>query len=234
MLTYEPDDTFAHRLDPRSKLAVQIGFAVTALAHTTPRALVVFTAFTILGLAAAGVALWRALYGYRFALPILAAAPVISMLTIGAPWVVPADGVDPALASYRVLLILLFSAAYVRSTPARDSRAAIQRTVPGKPGQLLGMGVGLVFRFVPLLLADLRRIRQAMTARLGSERSVLDRVNRIGVLGLSRAFTRADRLSVALQARCFSWNPTLPALSFSKLDWAVCGFGVVLGLTAVL
>ncbi|MDJ1433535.1 energy-coupling factor transporter transmembrane component T [Halostagnicola sp. A-GB9-2] len=234
MLTYEPDDTFAHRLDPRSKLAVQIGFAVTALAHTTPRALVVFTAFTILGLAAAGVPLWRALYGYRFALPILAAAPVISMLTIGTPWLVPADGVDPALASYRVLLILLFSAAYVRSTPARDSRAAIQRTVPGKPGQLLGMGVGLVFRFVPLLLADLRRIRQAMTARLGSERSVLDRVNRIGVLGLSRAFTRADRLSVALQARCFSWNPTLPALSFSKLDWAVCAFGAVLGLTAVL
>ncbi len=30
MLTYEPDETIAHRLDPRSKLAVQIGFAATA------------------------------------------------------------------------------------------------------------------------------------------------------------------------------------------------------------
>ncbi len=234
MLTYEPDDTVAHRLDPRSKLAVQIGFAITALVHTTPRALLVFTAFTLLGLAAAGVALSRALYSYRFALPILAAAPIISMLTVGSPWVVPSDGVDPALASYRVLLILLFSAAYVRSTPARDSRAAIQRTVPGKPGQLLGMGVALVFRFVPLLLTDIRRIRQAMAARLGTKRSALDRVNQIGVLGLSRAFTRADRLAIALQARCFSWNPTLPALSFSRIDWAACGLAVVLGLSAIL
>lgn len=234
MLTYEPDETLAHRLDPRSKLAVQIGFAITALAHTTPRALVVFTAFTLLGLAAAGVALSRALYSYRFALPILAAAPIISMVTVGSPWVVPADGIDPALASYRVLLILLFSAAYVRSTPARDSRAAIQQTVPGKPGRLLGMGVALVFRFVPLLLTDLRQIRQAMAARLGTERGAVDRINRIGVLGLSRAFTRADRLSVALQARCFSWNPTLPALSFSKSDWVVCALGIVLVLSAIV
>lgn len=234
MLTYESDDTLAHRLDPRSKLAVQIGFAVTALAHTTPRALIAFTGFTVLGLALAGVSLSRALYSYRLALPVLAAAPLISMLTIGSPWIRPADGVDPALASYRVLLILLFGAAYVRSTPARDSRAAIQRTVPGKPGQLLGTGIALVFRFLPVLRADLTRIRRAMAARLGTERGTVDRVNRIGVLGLTRAFARADRLSLALQARCFSWNPTLPALSFSRIDWVVLAFAVVLAGSAAL
>lgn len=233
MLTYEPDGTFAHRLDPRSKLAVQIGFAATALAHPTPRALVVLSALTAIVLAAARVPPLRALVAYRFALLVLALAPLVAGATLGAPWFDRADAVASGLASYRVLLVLLVSAAYVRSTPVRDSRAAIQRTIPGKPGQLLGIGIGLVFRFLPVLQGDLRRIREAMAARLGTERGAIDRASTIGVLGLTRAFDRADRLSLALRARCFAWNPTLPSLSFSRADYPVLLLAVVLALSAL-
>ncbi|WP_255193941.1 energy-coupling factor transporter transmembrane component T family protein [Natronobeatus ordinarius] len=228
MLTYEPDETLAHRLDPRSKLAFQVGFAIAAIARITPRALVVLTVVALLALAAARVPLRRALYAYRFALVALAAAPLVSALTLGRPWLDLEAAIVPALASYRVLLILLVSAAYVRSTAVRDSRAAIQRTIPGKAGQLLGVGVGLVFRFLPVLFADLRTIREASAARLGDQRGPIDRAARVGTLGLSRAFARADRLSLALQARCFSWNPTLPALSFSRLDVPVLALTLVL------
>ena len=228
MLTYEPDETLAHRLDPRSKLAFQVGFAIAAIARITPRALVVLTVVALLALAAARVPLRRALYAYRFALVALAAAPLVSALTLGRPWLDLEAAIVPALASYRVLLILLVSAAYVRSTAVRDSRAAIQRTIPGKAGQLLGVGVGLVFRFLPVLFADLRTIREASAARLGDQRGPIDRAARVGTLGLSRAFARADRLSLALQARCFSWNPTLPALSFSRLDVPVLALALVL------
>ena len=234
MLTYEPDETLAHRLDPRSKLAFQMGFAIAALAYVSPAALVVLTVITTLVLVAGRVPLIRTLYAYRFALVVLAAAPLISMLTLGSPWLEPADGTEPALASYRVLLILLVSAAYVRSTPIRASRAAIQHTIPGKPGQLLGTGVGLVFRFFPVLLADLRTIREASVARLGDQRGPLERVSRLGILGLSRAFSRADRLSVALQARCFSWNPTLPALAFTRIDAPVLAAALALALSPFL
>ena len=228
MLTYEPDETLAHRLDPRSKLAFQVGFAIAAIARLSPRALVVLTVVALLALAAARVPLRRALYAYRFALVVLAAAPLVSALTLGRPWLDLEAAIVPALASYRVLLILLVSAAYVRSTAVRDSRAAIQRTIPGKAGQLLGVGVGLVFRFLPVLFADLRTIREASAARLGDQRGPIDRAARVGTLGLSRAFARADRLSLALQARCFSWNPTLPALSFSRLDVPVLALALVL------
>lgn len=231
MLTYEPDETVAHRLDPRSKLAFQLGFAVAALASITPRALFALTALALLALVTARVPLRRAIYTYRFALVMLAAAPLVSALTLGAPWVDLEAAVDPALASYRVSLLLLVSAAYVRSTPIRASRAAIQRTVPGKPGQLLGVGVGLVFRFLPVLFADLRTIRQASAARLGDRRGPVDRATRLGSLGLSRAFARADRLSLALEARCFSWNPTLPALRFSWHDLLVLALALVLVLS---
>ncbi|WP_226480170.1 energy-coupling factor transporter transmembrane component T family protein [Natrinema amylolyticum] len=232
MLTYDPDDTFAHRLDPRTKLAVQIGFAATALAHPTPRALLVLSAVTAVALVAARVPLGRALSAYRFALFILALAPLLSGVTLGAPWFDRSAATTSALASYRVLLILLVSAAYVRSTPVRDSRAAIQRTIPGKPGQILGIGVGLVFRFLPVLRGDLRTIREAMAARLGTERGVVDRASTVGVLGLTRAFDRADRLSLALQARCFAWNPTLPPLTFSRADYPVLVLAVTLACSA--
>ncbi|SIS03689.1 energy-coupling factor transporter transmembrane component T family protein [Natronorubrum thiooxidans] len=234
MLTYAPDDTLAHRLDPRTKLVVQIGFATTALAHTSPQALLALSVVAGLILLAARVALLEALYAYRFALVILAIAPLIAGLTLGAPWFDLTDAGDSGRASYRVLLILLVSAAYVRSTPVRASRAAIQRTVPGKPGQVLGIGVALVFRFLPVLQADFRTIRDAMAARLGDERGVIERASTLSLLALSRAFDRADRLALALQARCFAWNPTLPALAFSRADYPVLAGAVVLALTAFL
>ncbi len=233
MLTYEPDDTIAHRLDPRSKLAVQIGFATTALAHTSPQALGILTGVTALFLAAARVNPLETIYAYRYALVFLSSAPLVAALTLGPPWFDISDGLTSAQASYRVLLILLVSAAYIRSTPVRDSRAAIQRTIPGKPGQILGIGVGLVFRFLPVLQADLRTIREAVAARLGTERNALERIVTVATLGLTRTFERADRLSVALQARCFAWNPTLPALSFSRLDAPALALAVVLALSAV-
>jgi biotin transport system permease protein len=40
----------------------------------------------------------------------------------------------------------------------------------------------------------------------------------VATAGLRRAFSRADRLSLALRARCLSWNPTLPALRFRAVD----------------
>ncbi|MDS0475623.1 energy-coupling factor transporter transmembrane component T [Natrinema sp. 1APR25-10V2] len=232
MLTYEPGESLAHRLDPRSKLAVQMGFAATALAHPTPRALLALSGLAVVAMAVARVSFRRTLVAYRVALFVLAIAPLLAGITLGAPWFDRSAAVASGLASYRVLLILLVSAAYVRSTPVRDSRAAIQRTIPGKPGQLLGVGVGLVFRFLPVLRGDLRTIRDAMAARLGTERGAVDRASTIGILGITRTFDRADRLSLALQARCFAWNPTLPSLSFSRIDYPVLALAVALALSA--
>ncbi len=231
MLTYEPDETFAHRLDPRSKLCVQVGFAVAAIGHTSFVAHVGLTVLALATLAFAGISIGRTLVAYRYIFGFLSIGVVVSAVTLGSPWIDVDDGLTTASAGYRVGLILLVSAAYVRSTPVRDSQAAFQRIVPGAPGRFLGLGVSLVFRFLPVLQADLRTVQAAMAARLGSERPARDRAARVGAVGLSRAFSRADRLSVALQARCLSWNPTLPPLRFRPRDWPVCGLGVALALS---
>lgn len=223
-LVYEPGSSPAHRLNPRSKLAVQVGFVAAAYAYTDPVGLVVMTAVTGGLLAGAQTSPLRTVREYRFVLPLLVAVPLLEGLTFGAPWFAVDEAAGPAMASYRILLVLLVTAAYVRTTPVRDSRAAIQWLVPGKVGQFLGMGASFVFRFLPVLQADLRRIRDAHGARLGAERSVPERMRLLVVAAFNRAFARSDRFALALQARCFSWNPTLPALRFTRPDAVALAF----------
>ncbi|KTG29516.1 energy-coupling factor transporter transmembrane component T family protein [Haloferax profundi] len=234
MLTYEPGDSFAHRLDPRTKLAVQISFAAAGLAHTTPVGLTALGVVAAVSLRAANTSPVSALYAIRYAVPFLVVGPVVEAARLGAPWFDPSAAVDPALASIRVLLVFLVAAAYVRTTPIRESRAAIQRLVPGRFGVALGVGVALVFRFLPLVRRDLLRVREAQAARLGQTRRLDERLSLVAAGGLRRAFARADSLTLALRARCFAWNPTLPELRFSRCDAPVLTLAVSLLVSVFL
>ena len=232
-MNYAPGDSFAHRLDPRSKLAFQAAFALAAFVHTTPRGLATLTPVVAVVLVASRTPPAATLRSYRAFLPFLLAAPVLEGLTWGPPWFAVREAVGPTLAAYRVVLVLLVSTAYVRTTPARESRAAIQRLVPGRTGVLLGASVGFVLRLLPLLRDDLSRIRAAIDARLGSERSLRERIRLVGQTGLRRVFRRSDRFALALQARCFSWNPTLPELRLGARDVPVVAAAVALVVVAV-
>ncbi|WP_458185955.1 energy-coupling factor transporter transmembrane component T family protein [Haladaptatus sp. NG-WS-4] len=227
-LAYRPSGSFAERTDPRVKLLFQATFAVAAFAHTTPRGLGALTAVVALVLAGAATSPLWVLREFRYVLPFLLGGPAFAALSLGPPWVVPAEAVAPALASYRVFLVLCVSAAYVRTTPVRESRAAVQWLLPGRPGQFLGMGVAFVFRFLPVFQADLRAIRESMASRLGTRRPLAERMQLVGTAGLARAFDRADRFSLALRARCFAWNPTLPPLSISRWDVPVVSLTLVI------
>lgn len=228
MIGYTPGSTIVHRLDPRGKLAVQLAFAIAAFAHTTPRGLAALTIVVIAIARLASVSVVRVILSVRVLAPFLIAAPLVAAIRLSPPAIDPSAAVQPALASYRVLLVFVVAAAYVNTTPVRASRAAIQRTIPGRPGVLLGVGVSLVFRFLPVLRRELTTARAASVARLGTERALVARIRRLVVVGVNRSFTRADRLSVALAARCFAWNPTLPQLSFTRLDIPV--FATAIGL----
>lgn len=234
MIRYEPGSTLVHRLDARSKLAFQFGFAVAAVTHAGVVGLATSFAIGFASLAAARLSPLRALRAYWVVLLVLALGPLAAGVRLGPPWFAPAAALRALRSVARVVPILLVSAAFVRSTPARDTRAAIQRTVPGRAGVLLGVGVGLTFRYVPVLTADVARVREAIAARGGNARSIRDRAGRIATLSLRRALTRSDALSAALRARCLSYNPTLPPLSFGWVDLPVLVAAVALVLSPLL
>nr|WP_272931505.1 CbiQ family ECF transporter T component [Halobacterium noricense] len=230
-MTYRPGESILHALDPRAKLALQAAFAATAFAHTTPVGLALLTPVAVAAPLLADATPRAALGEFRVVLPFLLAGPLVAALTLGDPWIRPEAAVSAALASYRVVLVLLVAAAYVYSTPARDSRAAVRWLLPGKIGAVTGVGVALVFRFLPVLQSDIAGRRDAVNARLGSERSLRERIRLVAVGGLARALDRATKLSVALRARCFAWNPTSPPLAYSTRDWMATAAAVVLAAT---
>jgi len=231
MLTYEPGETLAHGLDPRGKLAVQFGLAVAVFSYPTVKGFAVGGGVALLALWVGRLSPVRVLRDYRVVFLFLGVGPLIGGVALGPPWFRVGPALDSLRAVGRVVPVLFVSAVYVRTTPVRETRAAIQLVVPGRLGRLFGVGVGLVFRFFPVVLRDLQEVRSAVRARGGERRPLRDRVRRILARGLQRSFLRADRLTVALRARCFAWNPTLPALRFRRRDYAVLALGVGLACT---
>ena len=230
---FVPGDSLAHRLDPRTKIGFQSVFAVVAFAHTTPRGLTALTVVALAVLVASETPLIDSLSSYRGLLPFLVGGPLVAGVALGPPWVDVDAAATSALASYRIVLVLLVGTAFVRTTSARDSRAAVQWLLPGRAGVLMGAGVAFVLRFLPVLRADLATIRDAMAARLGDERGIVERIRIVGTAGLRRLFARSDRFALALRARCFSWNPTLPPLAFSRVDAIVLALSTALLVVGV-
>jgi biotin transport system permease protein len=191
----------------------------------------------VVGVAAvrlSGLSVVRAVWSYRVVLGVVSIAPLVAGVTLGPPWIRFDRVVQSALSVARVVPLLLVSAAYIYATPVRETRAAIQRTVPGRAGRLLGTGVALTIRYVPVLRADVAEVRDALAARGGERQPVHRRVGRTVTLSIRRAFDRSDRLALALEARCFAWNPTLPRLAFSWSDYLIVGVGAVLALSPLV
>jgi biotin transport system permease protein len=234
VLAYEPGDSLGHRLDPRTKLAVQAAFAWAAFVHATPQGLAALSVVALAALSACRLRVRTVVREYVAVLPFLLAAPLLEGARLSAPWFDLTAALAPALASYRTVLLLVLAAAYVKTTPAREATAAVSWVFPGRVGRFLGLGVGLLFRYVPLLQADVARLRDAMRSRLGERRPVRERVRRLSVGSLNRALARADRLALALRARCFSWDPTGPELQLGRVDGPALALAAGLALAAVV
>jgi energy-coupling factor transporter transmembrane protein EcfT len=94
--------------------------------------------------------------------------------------------------------------------------------------------MGLIARFIPVILNQAKETVEAQRARcVEYRRNPLYRLVRLGVPLIRRTFEQADRLIVAMEARCYSENRTDPALCANRIDWialliivVICG-GIV-------
>ncbi len=228
MFRFDPEPSVFHAFDPRAKLFLQIAVAIASVAIAGPSAVIILCGLATVSLWLVGVSVREFLGGIRFVLALLGMAVLVRGITIGAPWIDTTAALDGLEAALRILLLVAVGFVYVRTTPIRESQAALQWFVPGRIGRLLAVGVGVVFRFFPVLLSELQAMRTASQARLGDKRPVQDRIGLLTIGGVNRGIERADRLSDALRARCLAWNPTLPPLAASRHDVIPIGLGVAL------
>lgn len=137
---------------------------------------------------------------------------------------------------WRLLLVVVMGVLLMSTTRTSDIRAALiwfMEPLPFVNERITATMVGLVVRFLPLILFQAGEIGDAMRARgIEKRRNPLVRLTRFTITLFRRVFLRTDELVDTMQARCYSEQRTLPALSFSRSDIIAAGVGMLILLSA--
>lgn len=144
--------------------------------------------------------------------------------------------IEGLMICWRLFLVVLIGLLFVSTTRPSQIKAAVRwflAPVPLVSGRRLAMMLGLVMRFIPVILNQARETAEAQKARcVENRKNPIYRLKKIGLPLLRRTFENADRLIFAMEARCYNENQTDPDLSFRPSDWlALCG---VVALSALL
>jgi energy-coupling factor transporter transmembrane protein EcfT len=80
--------------------------------------------------------------------------------------------------------------------------------------------MSLIVRFMPVIFQQAKETLDAQRARgVENRKNPVYRLVKLGIPILRRTFERADKLALAMEARCYSENRTDPRLSSGIKDW---------------
>jgi biotin transport system permease protein len=228
--SYAAGDSLLHRMDGRFKIACIILLSLAVLNAY-------FRELGLLTLLLTGITLWARL-------PIASGLKemryfLILLLLIFVARVLSTDGValidlkyltvsrrgihNGVLVCWRLALIVFLGFAFISTTPPSTIKAAVQwflKPVPLVPEKKVALMMGLILRFVPVILNQAGETSAALKARaVENRKNPVYRLTKFGFPLIRRMFERADDLVIAMEARAFSENRTDPQLAAGKQDW---------------
>jgi energy-coupling factor transporter transmembrane protein EcfT len=234
---FTPGQSVFHRLDPRTKQALLMGLSMMSLLGGMVF-LLSFTAAMTASLYVSGIRLSRLIAEMRYFLVFLFFVFGIRSVTFADGWM-PSISLDQAGASlvvcWRLLLVVSMGVLLMATTRTADIRAALVwflKPVPFVDERMAATMVGLVVRFLPVILLQAAEISDAQRARgIERRRNPVVRLMGFTIPLFRRVFLSADELAVAMQARCYNEHRTLRELAFTRHDGRVVGVGLLLCLT---
>lgn len=227
--------SWLHDLDARVKLAAMIMLSIAGLrAGGTTLALAAVVAVLLQKQARLPVTRW--LLSLKWYLVLLFAIVLARALTTpGAPlsglsWLpLSRPGLaDGLLLAGRLLVVALFGLLLTGTTRPSQVRAAVEwflRPVPFVPHRQTATMIGLLVRFIPVILTQATEQGDALRARaIDNRRNPLRRVTFLCMPLLRRTFVTADRLALAMEARCYGSQHTIQSWRMTARDWSALGF----------
>jgi len=227
-LHYVNGDSALHRMDTRFKLLCLVMISAACLRGGFVSLAVLSTGAALLILTAGRPRLF--LPGPRFALPLAAVIVAVrSLTTAGDPLVaglpVTTAGILQGLRlSWRLLLLMVYGSLLAGTTRTSEIQDAVRwlfRPLPFVNEGRVATMVGLAVRFVPLMLDQAGETAAAHRARCGHlRRNPLSRLSSVGMSLLRRSLLRAEDISMAMEARCYSETAAAEVdLRSSPRDW---------------
>ncbi|MGW8303485.1 MAG: energy-coupling factor transporter transmembrane component T family protein [Desulfobacterales bacterium] len=242
--SFQPGTSLLHKLDVRFKLLFLILISLVSLGGG-------FTGLGVLtGLVTAlsihsRLPLKSGFREFRFFLIFLVLILAARMLTTPGTAIIEFKSfaitrpglISGVLICWRMVIIAFVGFLFVFTTPSSEIKAAVEwflKPAAFIPGKRIATMMGLIARFIPVILNQAKETAEAQRARcVENRRNPLYRIVRLGVPLIRRTFEQADRLIVAMEARCYSENRTDPELSATRTDWIalliisfICGWVV--------
>ncbi len=253
---YFPGDSPAHRMDPRVKILLTVGYIVIVF---LTRGFIGFAVILAFLLAAARIARIRYSFLLKSIKPLIFIVALTFILNIffnrtGEPifswWVITVtrEGLRGAVfLSLRLMLWVMGTSLLTLTTTPISLTDAIERLMkPLKiirfPAHELAMMMTIALRFIPTLLEETDKIMKAQMARGADFESgnLLKRARAMVPLLVPlfvSAFRRADELAMAMESRCYhggEGRTRMKILRVGRVDAAAAALVAVAGALALL
>ncbi len=150
--------------------------------------------------------------------------PVLEADLLGKTMAVTGEGLyHGTLICWRLILTVLLGLLLVSTTRPSEIRAAIGwflAPFPFIPEKRVATMIGLTVRFIPLILNQAKETSDAQRARgIENRKNPIYRLTKFAIPLMRRTFEDADKLVIAMEARCYTENRTEPELSAGRADW---------------
>ncbi len=235
--------TFLHALDARVKLAALVCISMAGMRAELP-ALALALVVALLLFHRARCSVFRSLLGMKWYLVLLGCVIAARSLTTPGDavfdqfWLpLTRQGIHAGLlAAGRLLIITLFGLLLTVTTRPSEIRAALEwllRPVPFIPHRQVATMIGLLVRFIPVILSQSAEQQEALRARsMENCKNPLRRTTALCMPLMRRTFVTADRLASAMEARCYGAERTIPCRSVTLREWSAlflaAGFSVLM------
>lgn len=239
ILCYQPRGSQLHALDARVKLA---GVAAISLAGVGAggMALVLACAVAAFALVRARCSLLGCLAAMQWYMVFLLCVVVARALTTPGMPLLPGESplamilteslpmsrqglAEGLLLALRLLLVAQLGLFLTLTTRPSRLRAAVEwflAPLPFIPHRQVATMIGLLVRFIPVILNQAGEVGEALRARLiDNRRNPWRRAIFLAMPLVRRTFVTADRLAMAMEARCYGNEHTAPDFRLAKRDW---------------
>ena len=245
VLGFHAGGSVLHQLDVRFKLLFLVVISLSSLNAFVP-SLSLLTLLLLAALMHAGLPFKMALKDLRYVFLLLLFVFIARSLSVpGSPVVkfkavsITREGLyEGAMVCWRLMVVIMTGLSFVLTTRSSEIKAAVEwmlKPFPWIPAKRIGIMMSLIVRFIPIIFEQVKKTAQAQRARgVENRKNPVYRLKMFSIPLMRRIFERADKLILAMEARCYSENRTDSLLSSGVKDWIALAGVVCLCLIIIL
>lgn len=248
---YIPGNSVVHRLDPRTKILVTLGYMILLFLLSNFKGYIFPVIFILIAALLSQISIRYMLKGIKPLIFIIMLTFVLNSFMIKGrilyqigPFNITYEGLSQgAFMALRLILLVVGTSLLTLTTSPISLTDGIESLLSpfkavGVPAHELAMMMTIALRFIPTLMEETDKIMKAQMARGADFESgnVINRAKNLVPLLVPlfiSAFRRADDLAMAMEARCYRGGKNrtkMKELRFTIIDFAAF---LLLGLFAI-